>query len=164
MYKDPTRWSFAFQSYVQLTMMQMHDHIKKSVMNRSKVGVKTEGSIPSPSSSTTITTTGSSSNSGPPSPPFSPPLLGDCQQNSSKKRKRTTLNSIQIDNDPIDCQDFSLPPPAKRSNFSHALTDKVKAELQIQLQDENEEKRCLNVMERSIFSARYIFVENLFQS
>ena len=74
-----------------------------------------------------------------------------------------TLNSIQVKDgkNAIKSEDSS---PAKRTNFSNPLTDKVKAELKIQLQDENEETRTLNVMERSIFSARYIFVENLFQS
>lgn len=131
MYRDPSRWSFAFQTYVQLTMMQMHDRIgqnflgvKQTTDTRRVLGHK--GPIDSQS---------------------------DDNQNRSSKRKRGVCSSrTRVTTNETESDDL----------LSDCLSSELKQELRIQLQDENH--RPLNVMERSIFSARYIFIENLFQS
>jgi energy-coupling factor transporter ATP-binding protein EcfA2 len=128
MYRDPTRWSFTFQTYVQLTMMKMHDSIRSNCSSapRKPVELRKVLSCKAPEVSESSEESGA----------------------RTVKRKRTTLNRLQH-KEPED-------------DLSDCLSSELKQELRIQLQDENH--RHLNVMERSIFSARFIFIENLFQS
>lgn len=37
MYKSPSRYGFTFQSYVQLTMLQQHDLIKKLTLENKEI-------------------------------------------------------------------------------------------------------------------------------
>jgi len=137
MYKDPKRYGFIFQSYVQLTMLQMHDEI-------SQIQVKQKNSQQQ-SNSTKITKDHSL-------------ILRDLTNKDEKidqKKRKTSPNDECIAN------------LKKVLKTSEDAEEESKLEILNELIANNDDSKpnyLINMMERSIFSARYIFVENLFQN
>ena len=132
MYKDPKRYGFIFQSYVQLTMLQMHDEIERRQTEQIKryESEQPNGKTPKPVSRANI---------------FQD-LTNKDQKSDDKKRKSShdeisSLKKLKTEAGGLAGSGHSETDESKRPTVDYPI----------------------NMMERSIFSARYIFVENLYQ-
>lgn len=146
MYRDPKRYGFIFQSYVQLTMLQMHDEISQIQSEQTNKFNSDHGPSDGESSVTTkdrtlilkdLTNKDQTIEVNDKKRKASP--TDDCLSNL-KKVMKTKLQNEDTNESPLD----------------HVLSDLLHS-------DADEQSYPINMMERSIFSARYIFVENLFQ-
>lgn len=144
MYKDPKRYGFIFQSYVQLTMLEMHDEISQKQTEQINE-FKTE----------------------------------QAKLEFSKLEKSKLQNKVKIFSDltnkdqkiEINDKKRKSSPNDELSSFKKVLkTNYTEKKTEFSLDDliSNAKSKetidySINMMERSIFSARYIFVENLYQ-
>ena len=139
MYKDPKRYGFVFQSYVQLTMLEMHDEILQSQIEQVKRFEAQSEQLkkqlePAKQTSKQVS--------------IFQDLTNKDQKESNDKKRKSSQDEIS-----------SL--KKAKTEASDKLADQPLAET-----DESKGQTVdysINMMERSIFSARYIFVENLYQ-
>lgn len=141
MYKDPKRYGFIFQSYVQLTMLEMHDEISQSQTEQVKRFEQAKKQLEQSNSELEL------------KPANKANALKDSTnkdqkiENSEKKRKSSQEETLSL--------------KKAKTEVNSRPSDPVEA-------DESKGQQPtvdypINMMERSIFSARYIFVENLYQ-
>lgn len=128
MYKDPKRYGFIFQSYVQLTMLEMHDEISQMQANQPE------------------STKADRSNDE---------ILKDVTNKDQTIENEKKRKSSQNDSQNKKNKSSKIVNTNQGDGKLDELTDK---EITKSMQTYS-----VNMMERSIFSARYIFVENLFQ-
>lgn len=126
MYKDPKRYGFIFQSYVQLTMLEMHDEIAQTQANLPKASSKEERT----------------------EDVILKDVTNQDQKIENEKKRKSSQNDSQI----------------KKNKSSNIVNTNQTDELNDEEITKSKQTYSVNMMERSIFSARYIFVENLFQN
>lgn len=152
MYKDPKRYGFIFQSYVQLTMLEMHDEISQSQAEQIK-----RFALQSAELAKQIEADSKAEPVEPVEPKSAAPKQLEQANKSQIFQDLTNKDQKPIEND------------KKRKSSHDEITSVKKPKTEanrLALHDESKRPTVdysINMMERSIFSARYIFVENLYQ-
>ena len=150
MYKDPKRYGFIFQSYVQLTMLEMHDEIRQLQNEQTRK--------------------------------FNKQLLEQQDAESERTNKIKILKDLTNKDQKIEINEKKRKASQMTSNECTNLSSKLmktnhqeqtkldqqtNCRFEVLQSDFTDEQQTvdysINMMERSIFSARYIFVENLHQ-
>lgn len=150
MYKDPKRYGFIFQSYVQLTMLQMHDEIEQTnkltsnrkLMKTHQLNVTKDRSLilkDLTNKDQSIVEINDKKRKSSPN--------DDCLTNHRKVMK-TNQSTNETDDPKLDAISEIILKSTTKTN---------------EIDETKQPNYSINMMERSIFSARYIFVENLFQ-
>ena len=146
MYKDPKRYGFIFQSYVQLTMLEMHDEISQSQAEQIKRFALQSAQLAKQLEQ-----------------------QSDCKQPEQANKSKIFKDLTNKDQKQIESNDKKR--KSSHDEISSLKKHKTDANSRLTLNElakADESKRqtvdySINMMERSIFSARYIFVENLYQ-
>lgn len=165
MYKDPKRYGFIFQSYVQLTMLEMHDEISQSQAEQIKrfalQSAELAKQIEADSKAEPM--------EAKPVEPKQPNCKQPVEPKSAAPKQLEQANKSQIFQDLTNKDQKPIENDKKRKSSHDEITSVKKPKTEanrLALHDESKRPTVdysINMMERSIFSARYIFVENLYQ-
>jgi len=170
MYKDPKRYGFIFQSYVQLTMLQMHSEISEIQVEQAKKFINQQKLLNSLSKEEK-----SKEEEQCDSQPINVTkdrtvILKDLTNQDNQNSVAVEMNDKKRKTSPSDEYTANLKKKVmKTNNQTNESSDcKLGVLSDFILNNTNDQfiqpTYSINMMERSIFSARYIFVENLFQN